>query len=175
MDRSGLPRYPRDVLGRVTWDPAKAASNFRKHGIRFEEARTVFYDPLLRVAHDAEHSAAEERFAAIGASLAGDLLVVIYSVHEDSVRIVSARHAERSERRRYMEGERIRDEAVEAEDIPTIDFSNAVRGMHYIAPRGPIVVEIEPVVAEFFRDAASVNQALRMLIVEGRAPEPLPR
>jgi hypothetical protein len=74
-----------------------------------------------------------------------------------------------------MEGERIRDAAVDSDEILEVDWSNAVRGRHYIKPRGPITVEIEPVVAEFFRDAKAVNDGLKILIVEGRAPEPLPR
>jgi uncharacterized protein len=163
------------VLGHVTWDTGKAALNWRKHGVRFEEARTIFYDPLLLSSPDVEHSTREERFTAIGAAITGELLVVAYTIRNDDAWIISARRAERAERRRYMEGERIRDEAEEVETIPTVDFSNAVRGRHHIAPRGPIVVEIEPVVAEFFRDAEAVNAALRMLIAEGRAPEPLPR
>jgi hypothetical protein len=70
-----------------------------------------------------------------------------------------------------MRGDRIRDHGVEKDEgDPTahLDWSKAVRGRHYIKPRGPITVQIEPVLAEFFRDAFAVNEALRLLIREGR-------
>jgi uncharacterized protein len=162
------------VPERVHWDERKASSNWRKNGVRFEEARTIFYDPLLLSFHDLRH-AGEERFVAIGSSISGELMVVAYAIRDDQPWIISARRAERVERRRYMDGDRIRDEALDPDSIPTIDFGHGVRGRHYIAPRGPIQVEIDAVVAEFYRDEKSVNDALRMLIAEGRSPEPLPR
>ncbi|HEX7709123.1 MAG TPA: BrnT family toxin [Thermoanaerobaculia bacterium] len=158
---------------RVSWDERKATSNWRKHGVRFEEARTIFYDPLVLSFHDPRH-AGEERFVAIGSSISGELRVVAYAIRDDEPWIINARHAERVERRRYMDKDRS-DEALDTDSIPTIDFGHGVRGRHYIAPRGPIQVEIDAVVAEFYRDEKSVNDALRMLIAEGRSPEPLPR
>jgi uncharacterized protein len=161
---------------RVVWDPVKAESNWRKHGFRFEEARTIFYDPLLLVAYDGGHSVGEDRFVGVGATLANNVLVVVYTVRDDEAWIISARPASRAERKRYMEGDRVRDGAAPAAaEEPEYDFSNATRGLHTIKPRGPITVEIDAVVAEFFRDAQSVNDALRKLIVEGRSPEPLAR
>ncbi len=169
------PEVASDVVSRVTWDPEKAESNRRKHGVRFDDARFVFFDPLVVSIDDFEHSAAENRYLAVGESISREILVVTYCVRRDEAWIISARRAEPAERRRYMQGERIRDGAVPAEEIEVVDFSKGVRGRHYIAPRGPIVVEIEPLVAECFRDATAINEALRMLIAEGRAPEPLPR
>ena len=68
-----------------------------------------------------------------------------------------------------MKGDRIKDEPpAEETDSDKLDWSKAVRGRHYVEPRGPITVQIEPVLAEFFRDEAAVNDALRLLISEGR-------
>ena len=68
-----------------------------------------------------------------------------------------------------MRGDRIKDEAVpEPVETDKLDWSKAVRGRHYIKPRGAITVRIEPVLAEFFKDERAVNDALRLLIREGR-------
>jgi uncharacterized DUF497 family protein len=71
---------------RITWDSVKAESNWRKHGVRFGEARTIFYDPLLVCSYDAVHSTGEDRNVAVGLSLDGRLLVVSYTVREDEGR-----------------------------------------------------------------------------------------
>lgn len=163
------------VVRNITWDPGKAAMNWRKHGVRFEDARFVFFDPLAVSIDDPVHSGTEDRFLAVGESISQEILVVTYTIGASEVWIINARRAEPAERRRYMRGDRIRDQAASDEIPDLVDFTNGIRGRHYIQPRGPIVVEIEPVVAECFRDAAAVNHALRMLIAEGRAPEPLPR
>ena len=86
----------------ITWNPAKARGNAAKHGITFEEAATVFADPLsLTVRDDAHSRPGEERFATIGMSHRGRLLVVIHSDAGDVVRIISARRATRRETRDY--------------------------------------------------------------------------
>jgi uncharacterized protein len=84
----------------VRVDPAKAVGNLRKHGVSFADAEGVFMDPLAlhRIDPDAE---AEERFVAVGASSAGQLLVVVYAIRGDSVRLISARRATPAERRCY--------------------------------------------------------------------------
>ena len=85
-----------------TWDPAKARTNRSKHGIGFEEAVTVFADLLSLTVPDEGHSRiGDDRFATIGISNRGRLLVVIHSDTGDTVRIVSARRATRRERRDY--------------------------------------------------------------------------
>lgn len=88
------------------WDPAKAASNSRKHGVSFEDAASVFGDPLLLSLPDDEHSDSEQRWISHGQSRRGQLLVVIHMYREvdDStteVRIISARPATARERRDY--------------------------------------------------------------------------
>ena len=85
------------------WDPRKAASNLAKHRVSFEEAATVFGDPLGRIVSDPRHSAGEERLALLGISEERRLLSVMYVDRADAIRIISARIATRHERRDYEE------------------------------------------------------------------------
>lgn len=85
----------------IVWDPVKARLNTEKHGIDFEEAATVFRDPLLLTMPDPEHSQEEERWIALGKSVRQLLLVVVHTEDERTIRIISARKAEPRERRRY--------------------------------------------------------------------------
>ena len=86
------------------WDSAKAAKNFRKHRVLFEEASSVFYDPLAVTGADPDHSEAEDRLITFGVSSAGRLLVVSHTERGEAIRIISARRATRRERRIYEEG-----------------------------------------------------------------------
>jgi uncharacterized DUF497 family protein len=86
------------------WDEAKSRRNLKKHGVSFEEASTIFGDPLARTIHDAVHSEQEDRFVNLGESQRGRLLVVVFTDRGDKIRIVSARAASRRERRDYEEG-----------------------------------------------------------------------
>ena len=84
------------------WDPAKARANISKHGVTFEEATTVFADPLALIVDDALHP---ERTLIIGESLRRRVLVTVFvEVRADAVRIISARLATNRERRKYEEG-----------------------------------------------------------------------
>lgn len=85
----------------IVWDTVKAALNLRRHGVDFEEAATVFRDPLLLVRPDVEHSEEEERWLALGKSNRHLLLVVVHTEDERTIRLISARKAEPVERRRY--------------------------------------------------------------------------
>jgi len=87
---------------RFTWDPRKAASNVRKHGVTFEEAASVFADPLALSVEDAlDHT----RTLLVGVSTRMRILVAVYAeVDEDTIRIISARRATSHERRHYEEG-----------------------------------------------------------------------
>jgi uncharacterized DUF497 family protein len=85
------------------WDPRKAASNFTKHGVSFEEATTVFRDTLAMTISDSVHSAGEDRFVTMGQSLCSRLLVVIHCDRGDIIRIISAREATSRERKSYEE------------------------------------------------------------------------
>jgi uncharacterized DUF497 family protein len=89
---------------RFTWNPEKAVANVRKHGVTFAEARTVFVDPLSRIALDRSHSSGEERLFLIGCSSLGRLIVVWHVESDDEVvRIIGAREPTRTERRHYEE------------------------------------------------------------------------
>ncbi len=80
------------------WDRAKATTNRREHGVSFEEAATVFLDPLARTLDDPDRSAGEDRFLLVGASLALRTLLVVHVERGERLRIVSARLATRKER-----------------------------------------------------------------------------
>ena len=86
------------------WDSKKAESNKRKHGITFEEASTIFGDPLSITVHDPAHSIGEDRFITIGTSVNNKLIVVVHTDRNDIIRIISARKATRNERRQYEQG-----------------------------------------------------------------------
>ena len=84
------------------WDEAKAVQNLQKHGVAFEEAATVFDDPLF-VLQDASRNA-ERRDAAIGFSSTGRLLTVVHiEVHDDFIRLISARRASPAEETTYAQ------------------------------------------------------------------------
>jgi uncharacterized protein len=87
------------------WDNQKAQLNWRKHRISFEEASTVFSDPLAISFPDPDHSEKEERWVIIGMSMFGRTLMVIHLERAAVIRIISARRADRRERREYEEGE----------------------------------------------------------------------
>jgi hypothetical protein len=89
---------------RFLWDARKAASNRRKHGVGFQEATTVFGDSLSVTIPDPDHSVEEERFLLLGLSNRRRLLVVSHSERGESIRIISARRADRLERWMYEEG-----------------------------------------------------------------------
>jgi len=88
------------------WDPDKAAANLEKHGVGFEEAATVFADPLAATFDDPDHSKGEERFLTFGLSRSGRALVVSHCDRSDRVRIIHARLMTRREKKQYEEGNR---------------------------------------------------------------------
>jgi uncharacterized DUF497 family protein len=85
------------------WDPDKAAENKAKHGVPFEEAITVFGDPLARIFGDPDHSVEERREIIIGHSAQHRLLLVWFTERRRRVRIIGAREATRQERKDYEE------------------------------------------------------------------------
>ncbi|MCP5124127.1 MAG: BrnT family toxin [Gammaproteobacteria bacterium] len=86
------------------WDANKAATNLAKHSVSFEEAKTVFDDPLYVDFYDPDHSDEEHRYVMIGTSLQGRLLLVAYTERSDVIRLISAREATRAERKVYEQG-----------------------------------------------------------------------
>lgn len=88
---------------RFAWDEKKAARNLIKHGISFEEATTVFGDPLSDTFPDPDHSFEEYRFIITGSTESGKILVVAHTDDGELVRIISAREATSEERKSYEE------------------------------------------------------------------------
>lgn len=86
------------------WNENKAASNLSKHGVTFEEAKTVFDAPLYIDFYDPDYSESEKRYLIVGESKRGRLLIVSYTERGDSIRLISAREVTRAEREAYEEG-----------------------------------------------------------------------
>jgi uncharacterized DUF497 family protein len=87
----------------VVWDPEKARSNHKKHGVRFADAETVLCDPNALTREDME-SEGEQRFVTVGIDALGRILIVVYTYRGEDVRLISARSATRRERMQYEEG-----------------------------------------------------------------------
>lgn len=85
------------------WDDAKAQANLKKHKIDFEEATSIFNDPFSITIHDPDHSLDEERFIELGMSSKSRILIVVYTEQGGTIRIISSRKANPTERRRYEE------------------------------------------------------------------------
>ncbi len=90
------------------WDPKKARSNLKKHGVAFEEATTVFQDPRALNMYDPDHSESEDRWVTLGISRSGRLLVVCHTFDEEpggsaTIRIYSARRPTSKETQSYEE------------------------------------------------------------------------
>ena len=160
---------------RFEWDDDKAAQNLAKHGVSFERATQIFDDPLLASMADPDHSDFEDRFITIGSTFWDEVLVVVHAYRGERIRLISARRATHSERRHYMDEkfDRVHDKKLEDDDMRAeYDFTGAVRGRFYQG-RGRLVLRItlDEDVARHYRTHDDVNNALRQLIAEGRAPE----
>ncbi len=91
------------------WDPAKAASNFRKHGVKFEDGMSIFSDPRALTIFDEDHSDNEDRWVTIALNSLGNLLVVVHTYSERGknlakIRIISVRSPTKNETRQYLQG-----------------------------------------------------------------------
>ena len=86
------------------WDEDKARTNLLRHQVSFEEAKTVFGDPLSVTISDPDHSRDEDRYIDIGRSSGDRLLVVVYTERDSAIRLISCRRATQAERRIYEEG-----------------------------------------------------------------------
>ena len=93
-------------LGCVTfeWDARKAAANFKKHGVPFEDASSVFFDPFAMTFPDPDHSLDEHREVTLGYTMKKALLFVSHCERGERIRIISARPATRTEQRQYEQG-----------------------------------------------------------------------
>jgi uncharacterized DUF497 family protein len=156
---------------RFEWDDAKARWNEEKHGVAFPKAEQIFDDPLHATMRDAFHADGEDRYITIGETLWSEVLVVAHAERGDRIRIISARRATRSEKRRYMDKKF--DTINDVDDLqPEYDFTGAVRGKYYRPGKTIIRMTIDEDVARHFSTSEVLNEALRKLIAEGRAPEP---
>ncbi|UCG72253.1 MAG: BrnT family toxin [Chromatiales bacterium] len=88
---------------RVTWDPAKARANQRKHGIHFADAEIALRDPLALTLVDNDAVEGDRRFVSIGKDALDRLVVLVYSYEAETIRLISARNATKRERRFYEE------------------------------------------------------------------------
>ncbi len=86
------------------WNENKAATNFLKHRVSFDEAKTVFLDPFFIDFYDPDHSYNEERYIIIGKSRRNRLLIVSYVERDEAIRLISARELTKGEREFYEEG-----------------------------------------------------------------------
>jgi len=104
LDSKSAKIYKTYNLGmEFEWDEIKAAINLNKHGVKFEEAKTVFYNPLAVIFDDEKHSQDERREIIIGHSQNNQLLLVSYTERGNPIRIISARLATKKEREDYEE------------------------------------------------------------------------
>ena len=152
----------------IEWDAAKAANNLRKHGVSFEEAASVFYDPLAVTGADPDHSEVEERLITFGGSPAGKLLVVsIPSVEKRSGSSMLAWQLGR--RGEYMNKVKSTSDELRSE-YKRSDFKNLERGKYYERIRASSnVVVLDPEVAAVFPNSAAVNKALHSLVERSKA------
>jgi uncharacterized DUF497 family protein len=88
----------------LNWDPKKAVSNLRRHRVSFEEAGTVFGDPMALTFNDPDHSTEEMRFLTFGMTRTDKLLIVSYTERQGVTRIISARKMSKQERDIYENG-----------------------------------------------------------------------
>lgn len=101
------PRKPDVTLEgglEVEWDPDKARFVWHERALTFEEAATVYLDPLAATVFDFEHSVEEDRWATIGRSNLDRLLVVVHTERGSRIRLITARHPEPHEIRDYEQG-----------------------------------------------------------------------
>ena len=87
----------------IRWDPRKAEANFRKHKIRFSDAETVLFDPMALTIED-QIVDQEQRLLSVGSDAIGRILVVAYTYHGNTIRLISARKANSKERKYYEKG-----------------------------------------------------------------------
>jgi uncharacterized protein len=150
------------------WDSVKAAKNLRKHGVSFEEASSVFYDPLATTGADPDHSENEDSLITFGASSAGRLLVVSHIECNEVMRISAL--AERP----LMKGGFMKKAKAATDDLRAeykrSDFKKLERGKYYekVKARSNVVL-LDPEVAAVFPNSTAVNKALRSLAEIGGA------
>lgn len=148
----------------VEWDPAKAIRNSEKHRVSFEEAATVFEDPLYVTVVDEEHSIAEDRFIAVGLSHQGRLLVVAHAEAKGRTRIIMPGQ-QPGVRRSSMPNQSSRDDYDLRDEYDLATMTVLPRGRYAPGRRaGRNVIVLAPDVAEAFPTDEAVNEALRLVL-----------
>ena len=145
------------------WDPKKAKANLRDHGVSFDEAASVFLDPLAVTFPDPDHSAEEFREITIGHSSKRRVVFLSHTRRGYRTRLISARKVTKAERKQYEETpKKDKDELRPEYDLSQL--KGGVRGKYYReATAGTNLVLIDPELASVFPDTESVNRALRLL------------
>jgi uncharacterized protein len=147
------------------WDPAKARRNRRGHRVSFQEAATVFGDPLALTLPDPDHSLSEQRFITIGTSSTNRILVVAHTDRDEASGLsapAGQQCASENTMKKRAEKHKLKDELRREYDLRTL---KGVRGKYAARYRaGTNLVLLSPDVAEYFPDEQSVNTALRTLI-----------
>ena len=87
----------------VTWDPKKAETSFRKHGVHFSDAETVLFDPLA-LTQNYQDVDGEKRFVTVGSDAIGRIIVKVYTYRGHIIRLILARRATAAERKQYEKG-----------------------------------------------------------------------
>lgn len=147
------------------WDPNKAEKNIKK--VSFNEAATVFGDPLSMTFYDPDHSIDEDRYITVGLSRPGKLLVVSHADRGERIRIISARKATHRERKNTVDTEF--DDELRAE-YDLSQLQGGIRGKYVQRyNKGTNLVLLAPDVAAVFPTDEAVNEALRLLIKIAKA------
>ena len=145
------------------WNPRKARSNVRKHGIDFDGATTVFADLLSITIPDPDHSKNEERWVIMGLSNRQRLLVVVHTEEAETIRIISVRRAEAYGGQTALSGGNMKKGTRKDNEMrKRYDFTGGVRGKYaHRYAEGTNVVVLDPDVAQFFPNRQTVNETLR--------------
>lgn len=144
---------------RIDWDINKAKKNLRKHAVSFEEAQTVFADPLSVTVDDPDHSEHEDRLLILGQSTGGKLSLSCLR------NAVSASGSSVHDRQIHASGGTMNEDHDPDEMREYYDFSNGVRGKYAARyAQGVNLVRLDPDVAAVFPDEVAVNEALRALV-----------
>jgi len=158
-------------LGGVTfqWDARKALANLKKHGVTFEDASSVFFDPLAITYPDPDHSLDERREVTLGYTIKGDMVFVSASVGTGFGSLARALQHGPNEGNMKKESAAKRGDRMRKEyDLSKL--TGGVRGRYYRrATAGTNLVLIEPDLASMFPDSEAVNRALRVLAEAAQA------
>jgi hypothetical protein len=152
-------------LGGVTfeWDARKAAANFKKHGVTFEEGSSVFFDPLAITYPDPDHSLEECRELTVGYTMKEEVVLVSHCERGELGSLACALQRGLSEDRMKKESAAKRGDEMRKE-YNLSKLAGAVRGKYYrLATAGTNLALIDPDLANVFPDSEAVNRALRVL------------